>query len=492
MLRTWTVAGILAPVVTIGVAAATWHRVSGAFFFADDFVHLYDLVSCSRTAFLTQVWAGHIIAAPRFAMLLLFDIFGPDPRPYFWSMLLTHLLNVALLYGVIMRFTGNTLLACASAIWWGTSPVLAGTLDWYSVYGQVLLTTVVLVVLSGLASSVAAGHPLSARRALGWAALLAVGSASFASGLGIAAAFPLVAWIVVPPGERPGRSFAILSGVVAGILLAYASVRMLVPDVVPSEWLRLEADADSLNRGFALLANLAAFGVNALVAPPFTRDSATTLATAIVGVVIVAGWWASDSAKRRAQLGLWLLVLATYTTIVVGRLPFIALIKVSPVEAATWQRYHYLATSLIAVALAAALAGVWHLGGWPRRGVALVVVAWTIVRLVVLGVQPVEIDLHQDARVDADAALAAIRREIAATPLGGVARITNRRLDFGRFNRLPGWVALFAIMEPHDVVDGRTVRFVVSEQEWAAAQARGGRMTALVELTAADVAASRR
>jgi hypothetical protein len=56
---------------------------------------------------------------------------------------------------------------------WGTCPVLEGALGWYSAYGQVLLTTLVMVVVANLASVAAGREPLRPRRALCWGALLA-------------------------------------------------------------------------------------------------------------------------------------------------------------------------------------------------------------------------------------------------------------------------------------------------------------------------------
>ena len=45
---------------------------------------------------------------------------------------------------------------------------------------------------------------------------------------------------------------------------------------------------------------------------------------------------------------------------------------------------------------------------------------------------------------------------------------------------MPGWAAMFVVFFPDNTVDGRSVRFLVSEDDWQRAQARGGRVAALV------------
>src|SRR5262249_62288224 len=79
-----------------------------------------------------------------------------QPEPYFWIVLLTHLLNVWLLFRVLRNVTGSLALGCFGATLWGTSPAQVGTLGWYSVYGQVLVATVLLVVLGGVTARAAA------------------------------------------------------------------------------------------------------------------------------------------------------------------------------------------------------------------------------------------------------------------------------------------------------------------------------------------------
>src|SRR5262249_60116961 len=108
-----------------------------------------------------------------------------QPEPYFWIVLLTHLLNVWLLFRVLRNVTGSLALGCFGATLWGTSPAQVGTLSWYSVYGQVLVATVLLVVLGGVTARARTGAAPSRRGAALWYALLLPGTTSFRAGVGV-------------------------------------------------------------------------------------------------------------------------------------------------------------------------------------------------------------------------------------------------------------------------------------------------------------------
>src|SRR5262249_57980686 len=123
--------------------------------------------------------------------------FGTNPRPYFWSVLVTHGLNALLLYGVIRRFAGSIMLACVGATLWAASPVLEEALGWYSVYGQVLLTAILLAVLWSLGQTIMTGAVVTTRSALCCAALLLAGSTCFVVVFGVTLVLPLVATIAL-------------------------------------------------------------------------------------------------------------------------------------------------------------------------------------------------------------------------------------------------------------------------------------------------------
>ena len=173
----------LAPLLPVACALFAWAPLLNNYFKGDDFVHLYDLATKPFLRLLVLPWAGHVYTVRNTVFDVMFRLFGTDPRPYFWSALLTHGLNALLLYGVIRRFAGSVVLACFGATVWAASPVLEEALGWYSVYGQVLLTAIMLGVLWSLGEKVTAGAAVTTRTALCWAALVLAGSTCFGIGL---------------------------------------------------------------------------------------------------------------------------------------------------------------------------------------------------------------------------------------------------------------------------------------------------------------------
>src|SRR5207237_9264428 len=108
--------------------------------------------------------------------------FGTDVVWWFAVVLVTHLLNVTLLYAALHRLTGSWRLASFGAALWGTAPMQEGALGWYAVYGHVLAGTCVLLVLVRLAARWRDERPLPGSEVAGWCVALVVASASFRVG----------------------------------------------------------------------------------------------------------------------------------------------------------------------------------------------------------------------------------------------------------------------------------------------------------------------
>src|SRR5262249_38489579 len=100
--------------------------------------------------------------------------------------------------------------------------------------------------------------------------------------------------------------------------------------------------------------------------------------------------------------------------------------------------------------------------------------------------RPFPID-HWDAqRAETMAMLAPIRQQVASTPPGQVATIENQLfgLSHGFPAMFPGWVGMFVVFFPDNTVDGRPVRFLVSEDDFQRAQARAAVVSPCSALTA--------
>ena len=118
--------------------------------------------------------------------------------------LAVHLLNVALLYGVMRRCGVSAGWAGIVAAIWGMSPQHRGTIGWISVFGQTLATAFLLTLMWDAARVRSRGaHPTRRQCAL-WLGLLCGCALSFGVGLAVAATAPVWLALLVPGiRERP-------------------------------------------------------------------------------------------------------------------------------------------------------------------------------------------------------------------------------------------------------------------------------------------------
>ncbi|HKA29663.1 MAG TPA: hypothetical protein VKH82_09820 [Candidatus Binatia bacterium] len=479
---------LLSALVPLVATLVAWWSLPDTYFFADDFVHLFDLVTLPLPRFLTQIWAGHLSLVPNTVFAGMYAAFGPDPRPWFWSVLLTHALNVLLLHRVILSLTSDELLACMGATVWGTTPALEGALGWYSVYGQVLLTTLVCVVLWSLVGVIATGRTVPVTRAFAWGGLLAAGAACFGTGLGIAAVFPVVLLAALEPRQRSVRAATVVALTAATTFAIYAVLWNRTLDLEPRvrELMSSASILAATPTVLALAAALLGFSASTLFLGPLDLDAgypdATTLgAAALVVAIVIAGWLTADAPRRRRLLWLAVLVVAASATIAAGRATILASWKVSIARSAGWPRYHYLLLALVTALLCLALAALRAGGRAPRVLVTGGAAIWLAARLVLLVVRPHAINHHEAERAETTRVVQMVRQAVDATPPGDTVTIQNRPFGPARLGRLfPGLAGVFVITFPSNTVDGRPVRFVGGDADDALARQRGGRIAALL------------
>ena len=481
----WPAARLLSALIPLVAAFVMWRSLVDNYFFADDFLHLFD-GRASPPAFSTQMPGGHLYLVRNAVFAGMYRVFGPEPAPWFWSVLLTHLLNVLLLHRLIVRTTGDALVACLGATLWAASPALEGALGWYAVYGQVLLTALVLIVCGALAGVITSGRTVSMARALAWGALLAAGAACFGTGLGIAAVFPIVILLALPSRQGAVRTAVVLADG-GRVFVVYTALWDRSSDIDPRarellSWASILAATPAV---LALGAALLGFSASTLVLGPFGLDAgypdpATLGAVVFVAVLLVAGVVAADAAQRRRFLWLGVLLLASCATIAAGRATIIASWQVSIDRSAAWPRYHYLLLALLTVLLSLALAAL--RARWPpARALATGgAIAWIAVRLVLLAVRPHAIDHHDAERAETAAVLRTIGTAVAAAPPGNTVTIQNRPFIAARIGRsFPGWAGVFVIHFPTNTVDGRPVRFIARQGDAVLAAQLGGRVAEL-------------
>ena len=92
--------------------------ITGYYFYQDDFLFLYRVVNSSWPELLLAPHGGHLLIARNAIFWLFHTLFATAAGWYFSSVLLTHLLNVYLLFAVVRAQTGSPGLACFGAALW--------------------------------------------------------------------------------------------------------------------------------------------------------------------------------------------------------------------------------------------------------------------------------------------------------------------------------------------------------------------------------------
>src|SRR5262245_8787249 len=216
----------LPALLPIALAAFVFFPITRNYFYQDDFLHLYRIVNRGVLEVLLTPHGWHILLVRNAVFWLFYQLFGTAAACYFAAVLLTHLLNVALLYAVIRTGSDNVPLACFGAALWGTCYMNEGALGWYSVYGQVLVGTCVLFVLWRM-SQVAAGAPMPRYGPTGWVLLLVTAAMCFGTGLAVALVSPLLAWLLLPPSRARTVTVRAFCGVALATPLLYVGMMRL-------------------------------------------------------------------------------------------------------------------------------------------------------------------------------------------------------------------------------------------------------------------------
>jgi hypothetical protein len=454
--------------IPLGLAALVYYPITRNYFFAGDFHNFYLFLNHGLVEFVVAPHGGHLLITRNAIWWLLYQLFGLRAEVYFATVLVTHLIAVGLLFSAARRLTGSARAACVVASLWGSAPVQQGTLGWYSVYGQVLVTALLAWMVFDLSRIDARG--VRPRMMVRWGVLLVAAVTSFGVGIGIALVFPLVAFLLLPtsPGRR--RTITWLSIIAAAVPLLYWALLQLYQRVYAQtgEIGIVYAGAKFPLTVVQLFVHMIGDGAIALhgsVAAGWLQlSSATSYAVAAAYLVTaLAVALRAPMRQRRLLLAGLLLCLSCYALIAIGRAPFSARGLIGPMARAP--RYHYAATWGMALVTAVMLAQV---------GARLPARFWKDVALGVFAVgllfsqlrwRP-SIEHYDTARREAEATGAAILSAIDAAPQGSDVYIENRPFaGIGgplqrRMDLFPGWAGVFVIFFPENVIDGHRVYFV--------------------------------
>jgi len=476
------------------LSAVVWLPLSGAYFFMDDFLNLYQIVNIPFPEYVARPHGGHLLLARNALFHLFFDAFGVHPAPYYWAILITHAINVVLLFRVVSRWTHSDILGAFGATLWGISPVHVGTLGWYSVYGQVIVATIWLWILDRVALAAADGAPLPRTCPIVWPLLLFLASTCFGVGIGLTLVAPVALFLLLPPSSRRTRlCLALLVLAVAYPWIYKGLVRLHEYLSGPtSEGLMASLLISGLqyyDLMAAMLVFLLGYGAVSLVLTFFYTAGAFPgalpyAALAFFAVGFVLAFARATPRTRRQMLGLLVLTLGSYGIIAAGRAIFFRLPMMG--AAVAQPRYHYVGTIPLTVLLCLILD---HLGAVVRlsTGARYALLAlWIAVTMGSFTYTQRFVDLHQADRAETDSVLSAVRAAIAAAPRGGDVYIANK--PFNSIGHLlvanqiefPGWAAVYTIFFPSNDVDGRQVHFVVDDPEVIRAAGTGRRTAGLL------------
>lgn len=460
------------PVVLSAIAYAGLRRT---FFHGDDFLHLYHLANGELIQQLVTPFGGHLVTSWQAVQAVFYAAFGMDATRWGLAVLLTHVLNVALLWNVAYRLTNAPRLAAVVATVWGTASVLEDALGWFSVYGQVMATTCILLTLGSVAQQATIPGLVPWWRLIAWCVLQLVAGTSFAIGTAVALAFPVAALLLLPSDRLDWKRRLALLGVPA--VLGATWIGLVLPGFVAMGLNTPSAAGNMvLLTAPAFFGHLLEIGSASFALAPFTRDpiypGSVAFTAAIATLLVVLAGFVTNPRDARRLGAVVLLILVAYAAIAVGRGPMYAIFRQrGDVTGIMFGRYHYLATALIG--LAVALVAAPRAAVVPRHLRTGVLRAGAVAVWIGLVLVPLRLDHHDDTRRDTLAALAVIQAHANAVPPGGVARIPNKRFRPDGFvpgferdmRRYPGLAALYLTWHPTPWLNGRRVLFAVDDPD---------------------------
>lgn len=501
--RVWMIA-------VLALVGGVYFPVTRVFFYADDFSCFATIVDAGLPYFLLHPIGGHAYLVRGIFFYLPFALFGFKAEPYAWLALITHVLNVALLFRVTRRLTGSVLAAALGALLWGTSPLQSEALGWFAAYGYVLSGTALLLTLD-LALARPGKTWESGSKAALCALLLWCGAMSCGVGVGTALAFPFVIALHAPEAYRSMRPRVVLVLLPALIVGSYYGSRWLFARLygpLPVEERMLGAMAFSSSWPvFQMTGLLLKFGTDGLLDGIWLPPSSGP------GSCVEAPWWplwaflalvvcassVSRSETRRSMLGLFGLALGAYGIIAVGRANLDA--GAVPVHAGMY-RYHYVGTLPLAMILAGAVQEVARYVKLPNLVPGALLAGWFALALLIHGTTPWKLNEYASCRRSVETTLRTIDARIDAAPSGKDVYLPNDLVpECFMYSDVADSAGLFAFQYPQDDVRGRRVHFIapgadpVAARPPAVAGDRAGRhnarrLSALVIPSTTDLAPS--
>jgi hypothetical protein len=168
----------------------------------DDYAHFYDAANLRTLEYLLKPWGGHLQVVLNTFTCSFYMIFGFNAIYYFVLVLITHVINVFLLFHIIKYLTQKEYLAVFGAALWGISPINQGSLGWYSAYAHVISATWIFWVLFDVVRIKYGALAFGKVVLIKWYLVLMLAAASYGTGLAIASLFAPVVWFLLADHEE--------------------------------------------------------------------------------------------------------------------------------------------------------------------------------------------------------------------------------------------------------------------------------------------------
>lgn len=452
-----------------------YYPITRIFFFADDFVHLVEIQNEGLLVFLLRPFGGNAFLLRNLVFFATYRLFGLDPIAFQWTVLLVHLVNVGLLFGVLRTLTGSAWLACLGATLWGASPLALGSLGWYAAFGHVLVGTTLLLVLRGVTRVATTGGPIPPRSAAWWYALLLLGSTCYGPGIGVALVFPVVLGLLLPTAWNQPKirwAFIALPVVTLALYFGLRWLYTLVGTLALSERLHERVALASFRAAPILIGHFVLYSAAATILAFFMpRAYPSPAAWATFGLLLAGiglALWRGSWAVRRATLAMLALWLGVYGMIAAGRANLMALLTIPPTVGAAVPRYHYAGLIPIVALLCLALQQLGRLPVLRRVPGGLALAAGLV--LLIYGYQMNEgrfpIDMRRYSRNMYLGWVGDVTASLASAPPGEVVYIENEAAKFPLLGPMlpplliPGRATVVLLDDPSVRLDGREVRFI--------------------------------
>jgi len=475
--------GALWPLLATLVATVVVQSASlDAFFYEDDYLHLFGLANGPTSQALFTTLGGHVMLVHKALLWVMYRVFGFESGLYFAAIVVLHLVNVFLLFDVLRRLTSSPLVSAVGASLWGVLPLNNGALGWISVFGQVMATTAILWLLRDVARLAEQKREPNALAFVRWGALVLVAGMSQGLGMVIGATVALYVWLLLPVESARLRTALLLLPLVVLLPMLHKVVLALgegsgVVISKPSAALTL------------FLAMMSYGTMSVLLGPVLTADQGSraidvlggavgveglVLAYALAGFafVVLGGLFCrATPTHRRQMLAFLLLACAAYGVLALGRAWVVGWHGTRFEQLVTEPRYAYFPTLALSglVALGLGTLPARWLSARPWIGFSALC-AWLAVVVAPARITAANLanERHVTARTQAEEALSVVRAEASASPSADEAYITNDpfagtaiSMALGiKARGFPGLAALWVVANPDDSVDGRRLRFV--------------------------------